>query len=58
MDLRFSAEDEALFRSILPGATIVRVDGKDFSWYGARSLEGLPRTAAVVGARRAAGRAE
>ncbi len=54
----FSAEDEAHFRSVLPKATIVRVDGKDFSWYGARSLEGLARAAAVVGARRAAGRAE
>jgi ABC-type Fe3+-hydroxamate transport system substrate-binding protein len=47
----FSAEDEAYFRSVLPNAAIVRVDGKDFSWYGARSLEGLSRVRAVIRAR-------
>jgi ABC-type Fe3+-hydroxamate transport system substrate-binding protein len=48
----FSAEDEAHFRALLPKAAIVRVDGKDFSWYGARSLEGLARAAAVVDRKR------
>jgi ABC-type Fe3+-hydroxamate transport system substrate-binding protein len=52
----FTAEDEARFRALdIPAAkrpdnvaAVVKVDGKDFSWYGARSLEGLGRVAAIV----------
>ena len=43
----FTEADAERFRALqIPaarGAAVVRVDGKDFSWYGARSLEGLPR---------------
>jgi ABC-type Fe3+-hydroxamate transport system substrate-binding protein len=44
----FDTEDEALFRRLCPTAAVARVDGKDFSWYGARSLEALSRVAALV----------
>jgi ABC-type Fe3+-hydroxamate transport system substrate-binding protein len=44
----FRAEDEAHFRALCPAAAVAHVDGKDFSWYGARSLEALPRVAALV----------
>jgi ABC-type Fe3+-hydroxamate transport system substrate-binding protein len=51
----FGAADEAHFRSLLPKAAIAHVDGKDFSWYGAKSLEAIPRVAALVARYRAAG---
>jgi ABC-type Fe3+-hydroxamate transport system substrate-binding protein len=51
----FTEADAARFRALaIPAATVsdagavVRVDGKDFSWYGARSLEGLARVKAIV----------
>jgi ABC-type Fe3+-hydroxamate transport system substrate-binding protein len=52
----FTAADEARFRALdIPAAKrpdkvegVVKVDGKDFSWYGARSLEGLGRTRAII----------
>ena len=52
----FTAADEARFRALdIPAAkrpdnvaAVLKVDGKDFSWYGARSLEGLGRVASVV----------
>jgi hypothetical protein len=52
----FTDADAARFRALaIPaarggegGGAVVRVDGKDFSWYGARSLEGLGRVKAVV----------
>jgi ABC-type Fe3+-hydroxamate transport system substrate-binding protein len=44
----FGADDEARFRKLCPGAAVVHVDGKDFSWYGARSLEAISRVAALV----------
>jgi ABC-type Fe3+-hydroxamate transport system substrate-binding protein len=44
----FGAEDEAHFRSLVPTAVVSHVDGKDFSWYGAKSLEAIPRVAALV----------
>jgi ABC-type Fe3+-hydroxamate transport system substrate-binding protein len=52
----FTAADEARFRALdIPAAkrpdnvaAVVKVDGKDFSWYGARSLEGLGRAADIV----------
>jgi len=44
----FSDADEALFRDALPGARIVRVDGKDLFWYGAWTIETLDRLAAQL----------
>jgi ABC-type Fe3+-hydroxamate transport system substrate-binding protein len=41
----FGADDQARFQNLLPAAAVARVDGKDFSWYGARSLEALERVA-------------
>jgi hypothetical protein len=53
----FSEEDAAVFRALdLPAATgraVVRTDGKDLCWYGARSVEGIGRVRSVVGALRA-----
>lgn len=48
----FTADDEARFRTLLPTAAVRHVDGKDFSWYGARSLEALPRVSAQIESRR------
>ena len=42
----FSAADEAMFREALPEARIVRVSGKDLFWYGAWTIDALPRLAA------------
>jgi ABC-type Fe3+-hydroxamate transport system substrate-binding protein len=39
----FSAEDEAVFRDALPAAKIVRLSGKDLFWYGAWTIDALPR---------------
>ena len=52
----FTEADAVRFRALdIPAAkrsdnvaAVVKVDGKDFSWYGARSLEGLARVAAVI----------
>jgi ABC-type Fe3+-hydroxamate transport system substrate-binding protein len=52
----FSEADAVRFRALdIPAAkrpdniaAVVNVDGKDFSWYGARSLEGLSRVAAII----------
>lgn len=44
----FSAGDEAMFRAALPAATIVRVDGKDLFWYGARTIEAMDRLRALI----------
>jgi ABC-type Fe3+-hydroxamate transport system substrate-binding protein len=52
----FSEADAVRFRALdIPAAkrsdraaAVIKVDGKDFSWYGARSLEGLTRVAAIV----------
>ena len=52
----FTEADAVRFRALdIPAAkrsdnvaAVVKVDGKDFSWYGARSLEGLTRVAAVI----------
>ena len=44
---RFTDEERAAFAALdIPAArkdAIVRVDGKDLSWYGARSIDALPR---------------
>jgi ABC-type Fe3+-hydroxamate transport system substrate-binding protein len=48
----FTEEDAAVFRALaIPAAArgaVVRTDGKDLCWYGARSVDGLPRVRALV----------
>ncbi|HTO98309.1 MAG TPA: helical backbone metal receptor [Myxococcales bacterium] len=49
----FSEEDARVFREILPPSTrVVRCGGRDFSWYGVRSVEGIPRLRALIGSLR------
>jgi ABC-type Fe3+-hydroxamate transport system substrate-binding protein len=45
----FSEADAEVFRGALPaGARVVRCGGRDFSWYGAQSVEGVPRLRALI----------
>jgi ABC-type Fe3+-hydroxamate transport system substrate-binding protein len=45
----FSQADAEVFRRALPaGARVVRCGGRDFSWYGAQSVEGVPRLRALI----------
>jgi len=48
----FTEEDADVFRALpLPAASrgaVVRTSGKDLCWYGARTVEGLPRVRALV----------
>jgi ABC-type Fe3+-hydroxamate transport system substrate-binding protein len=48
----FSEEDAEVFRALdIPAArrsAVVRTGGKDLCWYGARTVEGLPRVRALV----------
>ena len=48
----FTDEDAEVFRALpIPAAAkgaVLLVDGKDFSWYGARALEGLETTRRIV----------
>jgi ABC-type Fe3+-hydroxamate transport system substrate-binding protein len=48
----FSQDDEDRFRALpIPAAergTVYRCPGKDFSWYGARAIEGLARTRDLI----------
>jgi hypothetical protein len=45
----FSEDDAGVFRAALPpGTKVVRCGGRDFSWYGAQSVEGVPRLRALV----------
>jgi ABC-type Fe3+-hydroxamate transport system substrate-binding protein len=44
----FSAPDEAKLRDILPKARVVRVSGKDLFWYGAWTIDALPRLQAQL----------
>ena len=50
----FSEEDARVFAALaIPAAkrgAIVRTSGKDLCWYGAQSIEGLPRVRALVAA--------
>jgi ABC-type Fe3+-hydroxamate transport system substrate-binding protein len=39
----FTAEDEAVLRGALPAARVARVSGKDLFWYGAWTIDALPR---------------
>ena len=45
----FSQADAEFFRRALPAGTkVVRCGGRDFSWYGAQSVEGIPRLRALI----------
>ncbi|HEX9576157.1 MAG TPA: helical backbone metal receptor [Myxococcales bacterium] len=44
----FSESDAQVFRSALPGAKVVLCGGRDLMWYGAQSIEGLPRLRALI----------
>lgn len=46
----FSEEDAAVFRAALPQAAhrIIRCGGRDFSWYGAQSVDGIARLRGLV----------
>lgn len=48
----FTDEDAAVFRALaIPAAergAVVKTSGKDLCWYGARTIEGLPRVRALV----------
>jgi hypothetical protein len=44
----FSEQDAAVFQATLPAARVVRCGGRDFSWYGAQSVEGIPRLRALI----------
>ena len=41
----FSAADEAVLQAALPDARVVRVLGKDLFWYGAWTIDAIPRLA-------------
>jgi ABC-type Fe3+-hydroxamate transport system substrate-binding protein len=44
----FSAQDEAQLREIIPKARVIRVSGKDLFWYGAWTIDALPRLQAQL----------
>jgi ABC-type Fe3+-hydroxamate transport system substrate-binding protein len=44
----FSAEDEAKLHAALPAAKVIRVSGKDLFWYGAWTIDALPRLEALL----------
>ena len=44
----FSAADEAELQAVLPKARIVRVSGKDLFWYGAWTIDAIPRLIAQL----------
>ena len=44
----FTADDEAMLQSLLPKARVVRVSGKDLFWYGAWTIDALPRLSAQL----------
>jgi hypothetical protein len=49
----FSLDDEAVLHAALPNARVVRTSGKDLFWYGAWTIDALPRVrelAASIGA--------
>jgi len=55
----FTEEDAAVFRALpIPAAergAVVRTSGKDLCWYGARTVEGLPRVRELVRSFRVSG---
>ena len=44
----FSAADEAVLHAALPAAKIARTSGKDLFWYGAWTIDAMPRVVALV----------
>lgn len=46
----FSADDERVIGDAIPGVPIVRVSGKDLFWYGAWTIDALPRLRAAIAA--------
>jgi hypothetical protein len=44
----FSEEDAKVFRALPVGAKVVLCGGRDLSWYGAQSVEGIPRLRALI----------
>jgi ABC-type Fe3+-hydroxamate transport system substrate-binding protein len=44
----FTERDADVFRGALPQARIVFCSGRDLCWYGARSVDGIPRLRALV----------
>jgi len=44
----FTEADAQTFRARLPDARVVLCGGRDLSWYGAQSVEGLPRLRALI----------
>ncbi|HEX9294849.1 MAG TPA: helical backbone metal receptor [Polyangiaceae bacterium] len=45
----FTEADAERFRALdIPAARVLLVNGKDFSWYGARSLEAIPRVREII----------
>jgi ABC-type Fe3+-hydroxamate transport system substrate-binding protein len=44
----FSEADEALLRDVLPRARVARVSGKDLFWYGAWTVDAVPRLRAQL----------
>jgi ABC-type Fe3+-hydroxamate transport system substrate-binding protein len=44
----FGEADARVFRERLPAAKVVFCSGRDLSWYGAQSVEGLPRVRALL----------
>jgi len=44
----FSADDEAELQAVLPKARVLRVNGKDLFWYGAWTIDAIPRLAAQL----------
>ncbi|HEX4455386.1 MAG TPA: helical backbone metal receptor [Kofleriaceae bacterium] len=44
----FSAADEAALQAALPDARVVRTPGKDLFWYGAWTIDAMPRVIALA----------
>jgi hypothetical protein len=44
----FSEQDAEVFRKLPISARVVLCGGRDLSWYGAQSVEGLPRLRALI----------
>ncbi|HKC60395.1 MAG TPA: helical backbone metal receptor [Myxococcales bacterium] len=44
----FGEADARVFQNRLPGAKVAFCNGRDLSWYGARSVDGLPRLRALL----------
>ena len=44
----FSEADAQVFREKLPEARVVLCSGRDLCWYGAQSVEGIPRLRALI----------